>query len=69
MEYNKGILPALDIVKVSREISSFIENSLIESKTQGLVMGLSGVWIHSNRQTLHRSGKHSQNFRPDNAQP
>ena len=42
MEYNKGILPALDIVKVSREISSFIENSLIESKTQGLVMGLSG---------------------------
>ena len=42
MDYNKGMLPLLDIVKVSREISSFIENSLIESNAQGLVVGLSG---------------------------
>jgi NAD+ synthase len=37
-----GILPKLDIDKTSREISNFIESSLIESNTQGLVLGLSG---------------------------
>jgi NAD+ synthase len=35
-------LPKLDIDKTSREISNFIESSLIESKTRGLVFGLSG---------------------------
>ncbi len=42
MDYAKGILPELDVARVSREISSFIENSLIESNAQGLVVGLSG---------------------------
>ncbi|MCC7563539.1 MAG: NAD(+) synthetase, partial [Methanobacterium sp.] len=42
MDYTKGILPELDVARVSREISSFIENSLIESNAQGLVVGLSG---------------------------
>jgi NAD+ synthase len=37
-----GSLPKLDIDKTSREISNFIESSLIESKTHGLVLGLSG---------------------------
>jgi len=37
-----GILPKLDIHKTSREISNFIESSLIESNTHGLVLGLSG---------------------------
>jgi NAD+ synthase len=38
----QGNLPKLDIDKTSREISNFIESSLIESKTHGLVLGLSG---------------------------
>ncbi|AXV40033.1 NAD+ synthase [Methanobacterium sp. BAmetb5] len=42
MDKNKEILPVLDVEKVSREISGFIESSLIESKAQGLVVGLSG---------------------------
>jgi NAD+ synthase len=36
------ILPVLDVDRVSREISGFIESSLIESNTKGLVIGLSG---------------------------
>ena len=39
---DNGILPVLDVERESREISSFIESSLIESNTQGLVIGLSG---------------------------
>ncbi len=39
---DNGILPVLDVERASREISSFIESSLIESNTQGLVIGLSG---------------------------
>ncbi|MCC7561169.1 MAG: NAD+ synthase [Methanobacterium sp.] len=42
MGNDNGILPVLDVEKASREISSFIESSLIESNTRGLVMGLSG---------------------------
>jgi len=42
MEKNREILPVLNVEKVSREISGFIENSLIGSKAQGLVIGLSG---------------------------
>jgi len=38
----QGNLPILDINKTSRVISNFIESSLIESNTQGLVLGLSG---------------------------
>jgi NAD+ synthase len=39
---NDGILPVLDVERASREISNFIESSLIESNAQGLVIGLSG---------------------------
>ena len=39
---NNGILPVLDVERVSRDISNFIESSLIESNAQGLVIGLSG---------------------------
>ncbi len=42
MGYDNGILPVLDIDRVSREISGFIESSLIESNAKGLVIGLSG---------------------------
>lgn len=42
MGNNSGILPVLDIDRVSREISGFIESSLIESNAKGLVIGLSG---------------------------
>lgn len=42
MDNNNGILPVLDVERASREISGFIESSLIESNTQGLVIGLSG---------------------------
>lgn len=42
MDDNNGILPVLDVERVSREISAFIESSLIESNAQGLVIGLSG---------------------------
>ncbi len=42
MGHINGNLPELDVVRVSREISSFIESSLIESNTQGLILGLSG---------------------------
>jgi NAD+ synthase len=38
----KGNIPNLDVNKTSRDISGFIESSLIESNTQGLVIGLSG---------------------------
>jgi len=39
---NNGILPVLDVERASRDISNFIESSLIESNAQGLVVGLSG---------------------------
>ncbi len=42
MENYKGILPVIDVERVSREISGFIESSLIESNAKGLVIGLSG---------------------------
>ncbi|BDZ70237.1 NAD+ synthase [Methanobacterium petrolearium] len=42
MGYDNRILPVLDVSKVAFEISTFIENSLIESNAQGLVVGLSG---------------------------
>ncbi|MBI4813387.1 MAG: NAD(+) synthase [Methanobacterium sp.] len=42
MNGDNGILPVLDVERVSREISGFIESSLIESNAQGLVIGLSG---------------------------
>jgi len=42
MSYDNGILPVLDVSRVAIEISTFIENSLIESNAQGLVVGLSG---------------------------
>jgi len=42
MGKNNKILPMLDVDRVSRDISGFIENSLIESNAQGLVIGLSG---------------------------
>jgi NAD+ synthase len=42
MDDYQSNLPRLDIDKTSREISNFIESSLIESNTQGLVLGLSG---------------------------
>jgi NAD+ synthase len=42
MKNNLGILPFIEVERVSREISSFIESSLIESNSQGLVIGLSG---------------------------
>lgn len=42
MGYNNGLLPVLNVSRVAREISEFIENSLIESNAQGLVVGLSG---------------------------
>ena len=36
------IIPEIDAEKTLRDISNFIEYSLIESNAQGLVMGLSG---------------------------
>ncbi|NYB52956.1 MAG: NAD+ synthase [Methanobacteriaceae archaeon] len=42
MGNDNGILPVLDLDRVSREISGFIESSLIESNAKGLVIGLSG---------------------------
>ena len=42
MDDYQANLPRLDIDKTSRDISNFIESSLIESNTQGLVLGLSG---------------------------
>jgi len=36
------IIPEIDVEKTLRDISNFIEYSLIESNAQGLVMGLSG---------------------------
>jgi len=42
MDDHPDILPKLDIDKTTSEISNFIESSLIESNTQGLVLGLSG---------------------------
>lgn len=42
MANDKLIIPEIDADKTLRNISNFIEYSLIESNTQGLVMGLSG---------------------------
>lgn len=46
-DYN-GKLPEIDAEKTLRNIFKFIEYSLIESNTQGLVMGLSGGLDSSN---------------------
>ncbi len=42
MAQDKLIIPEIDADKTLRNISNFIEYSLIESNAQGLVMGLSG---------------------------
>ena len=42
MANDKLIIPEIDADKTLRNISNFVEYSLIESNTQGLVMGLSG---------------------------
>ena len=42
MTDDKQIMRKINVDKALRDISNFIEYSLIESNTQGLVMGISG---------------------------